>query len=227
MIVELVNRIKNKILYKFLKSESDLYNRYNQFASLPNLIREHKEKFDNTFNHYVTEISVDSMAISLELAVTLYSLCLLKKPKAILDLGSGYSSFVFRYYQKHNNTECLVYSIDDNAEWLIKTKEYLLSKEVSIDGVFHIDEIEKLKGVKFDIILHDMNYVEIRKNYLDLVFDLLGKDGIVLLDDIHKPDYLKACIAKIKQRQWNFYGMQNTTTDKFKRFSVMAINSIS
>lgn len=225
MITGLVNRIKNKILYNSLKTELELYKDYNQYSSLPLLIQENKVKFEKTFHQYVSEVSIDTMAISLELATTLYSLCLLKKPKVVLDLGSGYSSYVFRYYQKNDNPDCLVYSVDDNVDWLVKTKEYLLSQGVSTNLVLNIDEIQALENTKFDIILHDMNFVEVRKDYLDFVFSILNKDGIVLLDDIHKPEYLRECITKLKNKSWDFYGLHRSTTDKFKRFSVIGINN--
>ena len=52
------------------------------------------------YDKYVSEISTPGMAISLESSLTILSLLEYFKPKSILDLGSGFSSFLFRLYKK-------------------------------------------------------------------------------------------------------------------------------
>ena len=47
---------------------------------------------------YVTTVSLPYQAVSLELAALLLSLCRSTRPAVIADLGSGFSSFVFRTY---------------------------------------------------------------------------------------------------------------------------------
>jgi hypothetical protein len=48
---------------------------------------------------YIREVSSPEMAMSLELAHFLLGWCLWKQPKHLLDLGSGFSSYVFRLYR--------------------------------------------------------------------------------------------------------------------------------
>ncbi len=226
MITGLLNNIQYKIQNLLLKKESALYKDYPEYKDLPALSLKNKQLFEETFKHYVSEVSIDTMAISLELASALYTLCVIKKPKAVLDLGSGYSSFVLRYYQKNHATDCKVYSVDDDAQWLEKTKSYLVSKNLSTDHVYTIDNFKNIHNLSFDLILHDMNFVEIRQRYLEFVFSLLNKNGLVLLDDVHKPEYMKVCIEKNKHQNWPLYSLQETTKDKFNRFSIIVVKPL-
>jgi len=50
---------------------------------------------------YIEHISSPEMAMSLELAYFIMNYCIEYKPKRLLDLGSGFSSFVFRLYQNN------------------------------------------------------------------------------------------------------------------------------
>ena len=52
------------------------------------------------YDDYITQVSSSSMAISLESASTIFTLVNFLKPKSILDLGSGFTSLLFRLYRK-------------------------------------------------------------------------------------------------------------------------------
>src|SRR5689334_15482328 len=57
-----------------------------------------RERLLPDYRTYTRNVSPDPIAISLELSVFLAVLCDRERPGAILDLGSGFSSFVFRSY---------------------------------------------------------------------------------------------------------------------------------
>ncbi len=82
------------------------------------------------YQDYVKNVSNPIMALSLELSVFLLLLCDFIKPKNILDFGSGFSSFIFRYYAAHyvNNQSTIIWSLDDSQEWLDKTSEFLIAQ---------------------------------------------------------------------------------------------------
>jgi hypothetical protein len=61
----------------------------------PDLQKTYEEK-KNDYKH-VNEISNEIMAASLELIIFCIVMCDMIKPKKILDLGSGFSSFAFRF----------------------------------------------------------------------------------------------------------------------------------
>ncbi|MDP2727812.1 MAG: hypothetical protein Q8P59_09750, partial [Dehalococcoidia bacterium] len=69
-----------------------------QLRDYRGLARECREKLLPYYGQYTSRVSIDYMAVSLELSAFLMVLCERFRPSSILDLGSGFSSFVFRYY---------------------------------------------------------------------------------------------------------------------------------
>jgi len=79
------------------------------------------------YKNYCKNVSPDSQALSLKASVYCYNYCVKNKPRKIIDLGSGFTSFVLRLYQKNFSTEdfkIYVYSVDDNKKWLNKTYNF-------------------------------------------------------------------------------------------------------
>lgn len=172
------------------------------------------------YTDYIRHISTDRMAISLELASFALAFCRLVKPKRILDLGSGFSSFVFRRYAKESG--CEVLSVDDNAQWLEKTRAYLEKEQLATQSLLKWPEISAAQG-EFDLILHDLGNRHTRGDVLPAVYALAAKDGVIILDDFHKPDYAtraRAFLASIRNR---FYSLYTYTIDAFGRYSILVI----
>src|SRR5262245_35480678 len=84
-----------------------------EYERLHNIISPHYE-------YYIKEVSTSKMAVSLNTAIILYMFCEALVPKQIIDLGSGFSSFVLRSYASQSGN-CMVYSVDDNQDWLDRT----------------------------------------------------------------------------------------------------------
>ena len=175
---------------------------------------EHKHKI------YVKTISSPEMAMSLELANFILSYCLIKKPKKVADLGSGFSSFLFRFYKKEVDNELEVYSIDDSADWLIKTKDYLTDNNLNSDNLYTLTEFINLKlDNEFDVVLLDLNFVEIRRNYIGFSFDLLKDYGFLIIDDVHKVEFLREVKAFFSSGSRKLINLKNQTYDNFLRFA--------
>ena len=60
-----------------------------------------------------------------------FSICFQQRPRIILDLGSGFSSAVFRLYMAQQNVQTTVYSVDDDPLWLNKTRDSLKANNLS------------------------------------------------------------------------------------------------
>ncbi|MEW6773307.1 MAG: hypothetical protein AB1304_04850 [Bacteroidota bacterium] len=166
----------------------------------------------NTYEYYITHISSESMAISKEASLFLYSFLLNKKDIKILDFGSGFSSYLFRIIQ-HD-----VVSVDDDLLWLEKTKSFLMDKGLSPDNVLLVsDSIWKKK--KYDFIFVDLNYVDERIKYIDLILNLTHKNSIILFDDVHKPEYLKELGEKLNKKKG--FLLDHLTIDSYGRFSMI------
>ena len=152
-----------------------------------------------TYREYTRQISSDGMAISYELACFLWSLCEATEPQRILDLGSGFSSFVFRRYQKAARMSTEVWSVDENAVWLEKTRDFLGAHGLSYDNLYTWDDFSKLRPGTFDLISHDLGLMEDRPEIFEDTLAWREPAGLIVIDDIHKPQYRKGIIQKLQR----------------------------
>ena len=118
-----------------------------------------------------------------------------------------------------------VYSVDDDAAWLEKTKSYLRLHELGTDNMFTLQEFVNMKDSEFDCILHDMNFVEVRINYVELVVERLSKNGLVIMDDVHKPDYRLALLEKLSGMNVSTYTVKPVTLDSYGRYAFAVIKN--
>lgn len=180
------------------------------------------EEINITHKEYVSSISSPEMAMSLELANFIFAYCLKNKPETLLDLGSGFSSYVFRLYQKHSNKPVRVDSVDDHDEWLAKTKDFLINQKVNTEHLYNLIFFKNnAQEPYYDMILLDLNFVEKRKNFIEFSIDLLKPTGILVIDDVHKIEFLREVKAKAKKNNCNLFNIKNQTKDSFGRFSIL------
>jgi predicted O-methyltransferase YrrM len=182
-----------------------------------------KAGISGVHQHYVTNISSPTMAASLELAGALYALCSYKQPRRMMDIGSGFTSYVLRKWQAEHGGTSTVVSVDDDADWLEKTRDYLAGNGVRSDKLLTFDALMAGGERDFDIILHDMNFVEVRRNYIGEVIDRTAPGGLMIFDDVHKMDYFNDVVKALRGRSIRFYSFRSSTLDSFKRYSIIAV----
>jgi hypothetical protein len=68
--------------------------------------------------------------------------------------------------------------------------------------------------------LHDLNFVEVRINYVEAVLDRLAPGGLMIFDDVHKRDYLHALLKLLRKRPGSCYSLQPVTADQFGRYAL-------
>jgi hypothetical protein len=154
------------------------------------------------YEDYVTRVSTPDMAISLELAGLLLFLAETVRPARILDLGSGFSSFVLRQVRGAS-----VLSVDDDANWLNRTSEYLREKNCENLNLALWSDLVQLSPEPFDLIFHDLALVEQRRATLSQVLE--WSKGWIVLDDGHKAGY----ITDIRTCPRNFYSLRRLAMD--------------
>jgi predicted O-methyltransferase YrrM len=162
------------------------------------------------------------MAMSLELAIYILRYCLWKQPKSLLDLGSGFSSYVFRLYRASTSKSVVVYSVDDNADWMHKTEHYLENAGLNTEHLYLLTELQEqeLDGY-FDLVLLDLNYVEVRKDYIAYAGKLLSANGAVIVDDVHKVEFLREVKRIATAEKHGLFNIKKTTSDEFGRFAIV------
>jgi predicted O-methyltransferase YrrM len=221
----MIARIKNKIRFSLLKLKIHRFSEARRIKVFENLdleMEQHKKKLRPYYEHYIRDISRADMAASLELAAFIFSLCKINQFKKVLDMGSGLSSFIFRLYAKEN-PGVNVFSIDDDAAWLEKTKGFLEHYRLDTKNMYTLNEFLKKEDKAFDCILHDLNFVEVRINYVEKLMELSKQNGLVIFDDVHKPDYLFALLIKLKNFKSSIYNMKPVTVDSYGRFSLAVV----
>lgn len=181
-----------------------------------------KKIIEPAYMTYVREVSSPNMATSLELAALQYAICKANSYTKLLDMGSGLSSFVFRLYAKEN-PGVTVFSVDDDEAWLQKTKLFLIEHGLNTDNILLLDEFLKSKENEFDFILHDLNFVEVRINFVELMLRTAQRNGLLIFDDVHKPDYLFSLLSILKKEPVHIYDLKPVTIDSFGRYALAVV----
>src|SRR5437867_2825052 len=115
-------------------------------------------------------------------------LCEELRPRSVLDLGSGFTSFVFREYARQSATE--VWSVDDDATWLERSRRFVESHHAGSERMLLWQAfVHGPRPAAFDLVCHDLGGMATRSQLLPHVLSLVGEDGVVILDAMHKEEY--------------------------------------
>ncbi len=220
----MVQRIFQKLRLLYLRSSVGTFNKFlslnpSYSGTDQRVISENREKLRPVYDQYVREVSSPDMAASLELAVFLYTLCRANRYSRLLDLGSGLSSFVFRLYASET-PGVSVFSVDDDEMWLSKTRNFLSQHQVETENVMTLEQLLVQNESGFDCILHDLNFVDVRIKYVERILPMIKRGGVIIFDDVHKPDYLVALLAKLAHDGGQSFSLKPATRDRYGRFSL-------
>lgn len=222
--MSLPKRILNRLTYLLQRRRVQPYEKFSATLGVsltaPEIIARSSE-LAALHQKYVSEVSSPEMAASLELCAWMAQLCGNAKFKTLADLGSGFTSYVLRRYAQPSSS---VWSVDDSAPWLEKTRTYLQRQGVndaglSLPDAFYADE------TRFDFILLDLNFVEERIHHVERVLAKTKPGGLVIFDDVHKIDYQQALLRKLSGHQGTLIDLTPVTYDRFKRFAWAFIKS--
>jgi predicted O-methyltransferase YrrM len=165
------------------------------------------------------------MAVSFETAVLLRVFCDQLRPRRLLDLGSGFSSYVLRSYAAEN-AECCVWSVDDSLRWLDRTREFLQRNGLCSDGLMHWDEFTNKGEKDFDLIFHDLGSMRIRAETLPAILPLRrAANGVVVLDDVNRRTYRNLAEASASGLGLGSFDLKAWTLDSFGRYSLAISDS--
>jgi predicted O-methyltransferase YrrM len=173
------------------------------------------------YQDYTATVSPNLIAISLELAVFLTVVCQATRPRAILDLGSGFSSFVFR---THASTDpgAVVHSVDGAAAWLDETRRFLERHHLDAARLSTWDDFVRVERPPFDLVLQDFADFPTRLAMLDQVLARCRPGGMLLIDDMHVPGYRRAVLRQLDQRGLAYYSLRRFTRQRL-RYSYLVV----
>lgn len=192
-----------------------------EFEVLRNVAANHLKV---SYERYITRVSTETMAVSWSTACLLHALAGVLKPRRILDLGSGFSSFVLRSYAAAADHECQVTSVDDNRHWLQQTEEYLSQEGLSTEHLLHWDDFsQNLPVCRFGLVFHDMGNMATRAFALPKILRCLTPTGALVLDDMHKRRYRGRAHRDTARDGWQVFSARSCTLDSIGRFSEIAV----
>lgn len=167
----------------------------------------HKE-LEKTYKNYMKTLST-TYCISLLASTFLLELIHELKPKRILDLGSGWSSYLLRL------GDAEVWSADHDREWLEKTRTFLKKHDLDDERLIMIEDIDWSQ--KYDLILVDHGPTTRGRASL---FDKIKRccTGIVVLDDAEIHGYDDDIRESFKD--WDVKWMRKRTMDRGKFLAV-------
>jgi predicted O-methyltransferase YrrM len=175
------------------------------------------------YDQYTRDVSPGAIAVALELAVFATVLCEIRRPRTILDLGSGFSSLVFRRFaQQQPEPRPVVYSVDDSAPWLQLTGAFLSDRGLGTDHLMSLDEFRATSRPKFDLVLHDLGQFPTRVQTLPLVVDCCNPGGVIVIDDMHVPGYRRAVLRTLDRLGLEWFSARQFTRKRL-RHSYLAI----
>lgn len=174
------------------------------------------------YEEYCSTVSSPVWAVSPQTAAMMHALCTLLRPRSVLDLGSGFSSFALRRYCRDENGSCTVHTVDDDAQWLERTREFLVKGGLPIDGTYVWNSFQEHARPPYDLILHDMGRMNTRLETLPRVLGLTNADGLVVLDDMHKPEYAPHALERCSGAGFVVCPLPTTTLDSMGRYAAFA-----
>jgi hypothetical protein len=183
---------------------------------------DYRRRIEPFYREYIDTVSSEIMASSLELSVFLLFLCDMAQPKKILDLGSGFSSFLFRSHALSAREEPVVWSVDDSGEWLDRTAAFLSSHGLPAANLMTWDAFSENRGERFDFIFYDLGPFPFR---MDCLRPMLEKrtdaHGIIVLDDMHSAEYGLFVKRALQGTRFQPFDAGCYTRDHFSRFSLL------
>jgi predicted O-methyltransferase YrrM len=213
--------------YTGVRDARGLPQAFPQLASYPKKLERSRCALEPYYREYVTTVSAPIMAISLELAAFLNVLCETQAPTRVLDLGSGFSSFVLRRYAGQAGPAVEVHSADHAAEWLAATGRYLERHGLAPSGLSTWDEFRSREHAPFGLILHDLggpvdDHLAYRLSVLPEVLDLLAPGGVIVLDDANNLALGPAARRLFAARNCRCWSLKQLVQDGFGRWALMA-----
>jgi len=218
---------RGKLFFRGKLDSRRLSKVFPELANYKRLVRSDVNYLKPAYDKYITYISTNDRAVSWETSCFLYIIATIRGARKILDLGSGFSSYVLRSYFMKIQSEALVYSVDDNDSWLEMTKSFLLDYRIPVDRLTTWAHFQQYNRSKFDLIFHDLGSMETRADSLPYVVGLLEEGGLIVLDDMHKEKYRRVVEREIWRAGLSLYSTRNYTLDEFDRFSEIAIGDLT
>jgi predicted O-methyltransferase YrrM len=175
------------------------------------------------YDDYTARVSPASIAIAFRLATFLGVVCEATRPAQVLDLGSGFSSYVLgACASRAGVARPDVRSVDLSAHWLDKTRRFLAAHAVSGVTLTDLDAFRRSPRMQAGLVLLDIGELAQRVRLLDLALDACRPGGLLVIDDMHVPRYRRAMRRALRARGVAHFSLRAFTRSRL-RYAYLAI----
>jgi predicted O-methyltransferase YrrM len=150
------------------------------------------------------------------------ALCTELRPRRILDLGSGLSTYVECSWAARSGQEVEVVSVDDSPDWLATTGAFLESQGLHAK-LIDVGELDAQPANAFDLAFDDLGRTEDRSRLVPAVVRLLAPGGVVVLDDMNVRGYRGEVRSALNAARWPLYSVRDHTLDAKGRFAMLSV----
>lgn len=173
------------------------------------------------YDDYVMSVSPAYMAASLETSIYLFHLCQATRATSVLDLGSGFSSYVFRRYAQEAGESVTVTSVDTEEQWLLHTSAFLDKHRCAADGLVTWADYQSAPTGPHDVVFHDLASGDVREAAMSFATKQVSDRGAIVYDDAHHQGHRDRMFAEGTGAGLKLYSLRTRTLDSFQRWSVM------
>ena len=174
------------------------------------------------YHDYISNFSAPSISLSLNRASFLFFFTRLMQAQNILDLGSGFSSYVFRLSAQQTN-HVVVTSVDDSEFWLRETKRFLEKYNLDDLHLWSLNQyLEEHSAMSTqDLCFLDMGDIGLRQRLLPgLLSNVYHNKMVLIVDDFHVPTYRNFVTNLCEDKKVHVYSLRKVTR---RRLSHMAL----
>ena len=191
-----------------------------RFAADFHTWRDLQRELEPAYDRYVKEVSQPEWAVSIQLAAFLWHVSRVIEPAHILELGSGFTSYVLRRYREEHGG-ATVLSVDNNEEWLGKTAKFIRDLGSRDDGLILLDDLNEIAVEReYDLVFNDV-LGTLRADMMAAAMRYRSPEGIVVVDDTNRePD--RWSVMKCARRDGlKVYDLRPWTIDFYGRWALM------
>jgi predicted O-methyltransferase YrrM len=183
-------------------------------------LRELQRELEPAYDRYVTEVSDPAWAASIQLAAFLWHVSRVSEPTSILELGSGFTSYVFRRYaEEHGGVTVL--SADNSEDWLRKTADFLRNVGSRDDGLILLEDLEEVAVERdYGLVFNDV-LGTLRVDLMAAAMRFRSPEGIVVVDDAHREPDRWSAMNCARREGLEVYDLRPWTLDLYGRWAVL------
>ncbi len=154
-------------------------------------------------------------------------LCERLRPERMIDLGSGFSSFVLRDYSSRIVPRPEVWSVEGDQRWLEETASFLRAHGLPDDQLLTWADFTESSPGRFDFVLAD-SFRDVDEpggdNYPRFL-ELLAQNGVLVLDDFQKRSYRVNAYRALRGTGHTLYVLSEYARDSFGRYPAMVVGT--